>query len=75
MTTGTSDTWQPNSFLRVTYKLKLRGELVKVIPGGEAAPATQNSHKSQTVGLDALSSRGHLTHCYDDLCREEVPSL
>ena len=60
MTTGTSDTWQPNSFLRVTYKLKLRGELVKVIPGGEAAPATENSHKSQTVGGLTLSPPGDI---------------
>lgn len=49
--------------------------MVKVIPGGEAAPAAENSHKSQTVGFDALSSRGHLTHSYDDLSRQEVPSL
>lgn len=76
MNTGTSDTWWPDSFLASDLNVKTGGESVKVISQRRKQLQQRKTHTNRTLsGSPLASSKGHLTHSYDDLSRQEVPSL
>lgn len=68
MTSGTSDTWWPSSFLEIDLWVKTEAELVEVISERQSNSGSIK-FKSQTIYLSAFSvSFGrHLTYSYNDL--------
>lgn len=65
MTSGTSDTWWPGTFLESDLGVKTEGELVKVIRRGEAAPAAEKL----TQITERLTCRSLLQGTFNPLLR------
>lgn len=66
MSSGTCDTWWPGSFHQIDLWVKTETELVQVI-SERRSTSRGIKFKSWSVRFPAVSFRGHLPFCYNDL--------